>query len=72
MKVKKDAKKILDEFSKALENIPKLDETYYIVDNTNRTRPDVVSKTKNPTKLLKNAKTNEKGEIIVERGKWLK
>lgn len=34
MKIEKEAEKILEEFSKALEGVPELEETYYIVDNS--------------------------------------
>ena len=40
MEIKEDAEKILKEFSKTLESIPDLEETYYITDNLNLTRKD--------------------------------
>ena len=38
MEIKEDAEKILNEFSKTLDSIPDLEETYYITDNINLTR----------------------------------
>lgn len=69
MKIEKEAEKILEEFSKALEEVPELEETHYIVDNLNRTREDRAEKT-NPEKILKNAPVDDEGNIIVERGEW--
>ena len=40
MKIEKDAENILNKFSKTLENIPDLEETWYITDNLNLTRED--------------------------------
>lgn len=71
MKIEKEAEKILEEFSKTLENIPDLEETHYIVDNINLTRGDF-SQTKNPEKLIRNAHVDENGNIIVEKSKWTK
>ncbi|ADL58405.1 Asp-tRNA(Asn) amidotransferase subunit GatC [Methanothermobacter marburgensis] len=69
MKIEKEAEKILEEFSRALENVPELEETYYIVDNLNRTSEDEVEKT-DPEKILRNAPVDEDGNIVVERGEW--
>ena len=38
MTIEKDAEEIIDKFSKTLENIPDLEETWYITDNLNLTR----------------------------------
>lgn len=70
MKIEKDAEEILKKFSKALENIPELEETHYIVDNVNLTRPDS-GEPKNPEKILRNADVDEDGNIITEKGKWV-
>ncbi|MDI9615492.1 MULTISPECIES: Asp-tRNA(Asn) amidotransferase subunit GatC [unclassified Methanothermobacter] len=69
MKIEKEAEKILEEFSRALEDVPELEETYYIVDNLNRTSEDEVEKT-DPEKILRNAPVDEDGNIVVERGEW--
>ena len=69
MKIEKEAEKILEEFSKALEGVPELEETYYIVDNLNRTKEVRVEKF-NPEKILRNAPVDEDGNIVVERGEW--
>ena len=69
MKIEKEAEKILEEFSKTLENIPELEETYYIVDNVNLTREDI-PKEKNPEKILRNTKIDDEGNMIVEKSKW--
>lgn len=69
MKIEKEAEKILEEFSKTLENIPELEETYYIVDNVNLTREDIPEK-KNPERILKNTQVDEEGNMIVEKSKW--
>ncbi|MBU4535410.1 MAG: Asp-tRNA(Asn) amidotransferase subunit GatC [Euryarchaeota archaeon] len=71
MKIEKEAEKILEEFSRTLENIPELEETQYIVDNLNLTRPDIAHE-KNPEKILRNAKVDEDGNIIAEKSKWVK
>ncbi|MGZ7117780.1 MAG: Asp-tRNA(Asn) amidotransferase subunit GatC, partial [Methanobacterium sp.] len=52
MKIEKEAEEILKKFSKALNNIPELEETHYIVDNVNLTRPDCGVE-KNPQKILR-------------------
>ncbi|BDH79365.1 MAG TPA: Asp-tRNA(Asn) amidotransferase subunit GatC [Methanothermobacter sp.] len=67
--IEKEAEKILEEFSKALEKVPELEETHYIVDNLNRTRADKKRK-HDPKRILKNAPVDEEGNIIVERGEW--
>ncbi len=71
MEIEKEAENILNKFSKALEQIPDLEETQYIVDNLNRTRDDE-KVSKNPDKILRNARVDKKGSIIAEKGKWVK
>ena len=71
MKIETEAEKILKKFSKALENIPELEETHYIVDNVNLTRPDC-GEEKNPQKILRNTQLDEKGNVIAEKSKWVK
>jgi len=65
------AENILKKFKKALEDIPELEETHYIVDNVNLTRPDC-GEEKNPEKILKNAQLDENSNIITEKSKWVK
>ncbi len=38
--IEKDAEEILEKFSKTLDTIPDLEETYYITDNLNLNRED--------------------------------
>ncbi|MGZ7050063.1 MAG: Asp-tRNA(Asn) amidotransferase subunit GatC [Methanobacterium sp.] len=71
MKIEKEAEEILKKFSKALNDIPELEETHYIVDNVNLTRPDCGVE-KNPKKILRNAHLDEEGNLIAEKGKWVK
>ena len=71
MKIEKEAEIILEKFSKVLENIPELEETHYIVDNVNLSREDA-GQDKNPEKILRNAHTDEEGNVIAEKGKWVK
>lgn len=70
MKIEKDAEKILKDFSKTLENIPDLEETHYIVDNVNLTRKDI-SKEKNSEKIMKTAKTDKEGYLLVKKADWI-
>lgn len=69
MEIKEDAEKILNEFSKTLDSIPDLEETYYITDNLNLTRKDEAVK-KDPSKILRNAKVDKKGGLVVKKAKW--
>lgn len=69
MEIKEDAEKILKEFSKTLENIPDLDETYYITDNLNLTRNDK-NESFNPSKIKRNAKLDKDGNLIVKKADW--
>ena len=71
MKIEKEAEKILESFSEALKDIPELEETHYMVDNVNLSRGDVAEK-KNPEKILRNAHTDEKGNIIADKAKWVR
>ena len=70
MKIEKDAEKILKEFSKTLESIPNLEETHYIVDNVNLTREDK-NINQNSEKIMKNAKTDKDGNLIVKKAEWV-
>lgn len=69
MKIEKEAEQILEKFSKALQDIPELEETYYIVDNLNLCREDS-GEEKNSEKILRNATVDEEGHVITEKGKW--
>ncbi len=71
MKIEKEAEEILEKFREALQDIPELEETHYIVDNINLTRPDC-GEDKHPEKILRNAELDEDGNIIAEKGKWVK
>ncbi len=71
MKIEKEAEQILEKFSDALKDIPDLEETHYMVDNVNLTRDDI-AEVKDPEKILRNAHTDEDGNIIAEKGKWVK
>ena len=71
MKIEKEAEQILEKFSEALKDIPDLEETHYMVDNINLTRDDI-AEAKDPEKILRNAHTDEEGNIIAEKGKWVK
>ena len=69
MSIEKDAEKIIDEFSKTLDNIPDSEETWYITDNLNLTREDK-SHEKNPEKILRNASIDKEGNLIVKKADW--
>lgn len=69
MEIKEDAEKILKEFSKTLESIPDLEETYYITDNLNLTRKDEAV-SKDSSKILRNAKTDKNGNLVVKKADW--
>jgi aspartyl-tRNA(Asn)/glutamyl-tRNA(Gln) amidotransferase subunit C len=71
LKIEKEAEEILQKFSKVLENIPDLEETHYMVDNVNLTREDR-AEDKNPEKIMENTNVDEDGNLIVEKGKWVK
>lgn len=70
MKIEKDAEKIVTEFSEKLENIPDLEETWYITDNLNLTRKDIAHE-KNPEKILRNAHIDKDGNLIVKKADWI-
>ena len=71
MKIEKEAEQILEKFSEALKDIPDLEETHYMVDNVNLTRDDI-AEAKDPERIMRNAHTDEDGNIISEKGKWVK
>jgi aspartyl-tRNA(Asn)/glutamyl-tRNA(Gln) amidotransferase subunit C len=71
LKIEKEGEEILKKFSKALENIPDLEETHYIVDNVNLNREDC-AEDKKPEKIMRNANVDEEGNLIVEKGKWVR
>jgi aspartyl-tRNA(Asn)/glutamyl-tRNA(Gln) amidotransferase subunit C len=71
LKIEKEAEIILEKFSKALQNIPDLEETHYMVDNVNLAREDA-GKDKDPQKILRNAHVDEEGNLITEKGKWVR
>ncbi len=70
MKIEKDAEKIVTEFSEKLENIPDLEETWYITDNLNLTRTDIAHE-KNPEKILRNAHIDKDGNLVVKKADWI-
>lgn len=70
MKIEKDAENILNKFSKTLENIPDLEEIWYITDNLNLTREDK-SHEKHPEKILRNAHIDKEGKLVVKRADWV-
>jgi aspartyl-tRNA(Asn)/glutamyl-tRNA(Gln) amidotransferase subunit C len=71
LKIEKEAEKILESFSEALKDIPELEETHYMVDNVNLSREDLAEE-KNPEKILRNAHTDEEGNIIADKAKWVR
>jgi len=71
LKIEKEAEMILEKFSKALENIPDLEETHYMVDNVNLSREDA-ARDKKPDKILRNARVDDEGNVVVEKGKWVR
>jgi aspartyl-tRNA(Asn)/glutamyl-tRNA(Gln) amidotransferase subunit C len=71
LKIEKEAEKILESFSEALKDIPELEETHYMVDNVNLSREDVAEE-KNPEKILRNAHTDEDGNLIADKAKWVR
>ncbi|MBQ6813290.1 MAG: Asp-tRNA(Asn) amidotransferase subunit GatC [Methanobrevibacter sp.] len=70
MAIEKDAEKILEEFSKTLDQVPELEGTYYITDNLNLNREDE-SEEKDPSKIVRNARTDKDGNVIVKRADWI-
>ena len=71
MKIEKEAEEILKSFSEALKNIPDLEETHYMVDNVNLSREDC-AEDKDSQKIMRNTNVDEDGNLIVEKGKWVK
>lgn len=77
-KIETEAQQILDELSKALENIPELEENededvnkdFYIVDNLNLSRKDESEK-EDSSKIVRNARTDKNGNIIVKKADWI-
>ena len=69
MTMEKDAEDIIEKFSKILEDIPDSDETWYITDNLNLTREDK-SQAKNPEKILRNARIDKEGNLVVKKADW--
>lgn len=69
MTIEKDAEDIIEKFSKILEDIPDSDETWYITDNLNLTRKDEAHE-KNPEKILRNARIDKEGNLVVKRADW--
>lgn len=77
-KIETEAQQILDELSKALENIPELEENededvnkdFYIVDNLNLSRKDESEK-EDSAKIVRNARTDKNGNIIVKKADWI-
>lgn len=70
MKIEKDGEKIVEEFSKLLEDIPDLEETWYVTDNLNLTRKDE-SCVKDNEKILRNARIDKEGNLIVKKADWI-
>ena len=70
MEIKEDAEKIVEEFSEKLADIPDLEETWYFTDNSNFTRTDIAHK-KNSEKILRNARIDKDGNLIVKKADWI-
>ena len=70
MKIEKDAEKILESFSKTLESVPELEETWYVIDNLNLSRKDEAHP-KNPEKINRNSKLDKDGNVIVKKAEWI-
>ena len=80
MAIEKDAEKILEEFSKTLDKVPELEGTtldkvpelegtYYITDNLNLNREDE-SEQNDSEKIVRNARTDKDGNIVVKKAEW--
>lgn len=69
MAIEKDAEKILEEFSKTLDEVPELEGTYYITDNLNLNREDE-SEQNDATKIVRNARTDKDGNVVVKKAEW--
>lgn len=70
MKIEKEGEKILEQFSKTLERIDKVEETHYIIYNVNLNREDIAHDNDNE-KIMKNAKTDKDGNITVKKADWI-
>ncbi|MCC7553211.1 MAG: Asp-tRNA(Asn) amidotransferase subunit GatC [Methanobacteriaceae archaeon] len=70
MKIEKNVEKILDRFSKTLESVPELEETWYITDNLNLSRKDEAHQ-KDPERIRRNAKLDKDGNVIVKKADWI-
>ncbi|MBI4345187.1 MAG: Asp-tRNA(Asn) amidotransferase GatCAB subunit C [Euryarchaeota archaeon] len=71
--VRKEGEKVLEELSRALEEID-LAETYYVVDEINVTRRDASGRVDEEFKLIlrRNApRLEEDGSFVMEVGKWV-
>ena len=69
MAIEKDAEKILEEFSKTLDKVPELEGTYYITENLNLNREDE-SVQNDSTKIVRNARTDKDGNVVVKKAEW--
>ncbi|MBO5840376.1 MAG: Asp-tRNA(Asn) amidotransferase subunit GatC [Methanobrevibacter sp.] len=69
MAIEKDAEKILEEFSKTLDKVPELEGTYYITDNLNLNREDESEQT-DSAKIVRNARTDKDGNVVVKKAEW--
>jgi aspartyl-tRNA(Asn)/glutamyl-tRNA(Gln) amidotransferase subunit C len=69
MAIEKDAEKILEEFSKTLDKVPELEGTYYITDNLNLNREDE-SEQNDASKIVRNARTDKDGNVVVKKAEW--
>ena len=69
MAIEKDAETILEEFSKTLDKVPELEGTYYITDNLNLNREDE-SEQNDSTKIVRNARTDKDGNVVVKKAEW--
>ena len=70
IELKKDLNEILEKFLKTLENVPTMNEEYYLIDNVNTKREDIAI-SQNPEKIMKNAKTDKDGNLIVKKADWV-
>lgn len=77
-KIETEAEQILEELSKALENVPELEDDedkdvnkeFYIVDNLNLTREDKSIK-EDSSKIVRNARTDKNGNVVVKKADWI-
>lgn len=69
-KIQKEGMKLIEEFSKMLERIPRTEETHYVVDLKNVTRKDgEVSKKKGFRDKLRGITPKwEEGYVVTEKG----